>query len=175
MNGLNVLSFDGISQFLRNNNYAPQDDLTFFLVFRPIALTATPPNRFSSVLALNGDFQIDGGDENEFRSRFRSEFIGVGTNLQSPTNLLGEDFILTMVLDSDFLLSGIYFNGVLAAQSAYFGSLANLQTLIFGTNRSFTKFLECFISEFVSYDSVFTLAEIQEEVKYLGDKWGITV
>lgn len=173
VNGQNVLTFiSGNGDFMRNNNYLPQDNLTLFSVWSPNFATT----QFASTVAMAPDFQIDAGDITaEFRNRFRSEFLGVGTDVQNPSNLFEESYISTMVLDGNTNNSTLYINGSQVAQSNYNGSLTNVVTLLVGCNRGLGSYIGGYLEEIISYDIVCTSGEIIDTNKYLGDKWGIAV
>ena len=174
INGRSALSYigpDPVPHFLvKAATTLGAGGLTLFMV---VNVTVTD-NAFGSIVSLDAtnDFQIDAFTTGQFFCNVRRTNLGIGT-LQSPTDLLGNPFVMALNLDEVGLTSELWIDGALVDSDVYNGSLTSPTQFALGMNRGETSGIECVIGESLLYDVSLPAGEMTATHDYLLGSWGI--
>ncbi|MDH5528872.1 MAG: Ig-like domain-containing protein [Paracoccaceae bacterium] len=170
LNGLNVLDFNGSSDFLEATarSFPATGDIAFHLA---LAVDSTA-NAFEAVLALEAtnDFQIDAENAAQFDGRLNAAGIG------SPVSLTGGPFAGALILSAVFDRTGaamaeIFVANVSRATMAYGTAIDATAALHVMTNRSKNAWVDGAVAEVIVTGDI---TNRTDHHAYLAAKWGLT-
>ncbi len=175
LNDKNVITFDGVDDYLEKTNLALNSQCTMFIVSKVIT---APPTEFYSLFSYNNatdrDFQFDGGDSvgTAFYGRFFSTNMGATSPPLGTEDTTGITSLHTIRLDSDSADLRID-SGAQTATDTYVDNLATPGHFKLTVNRSTTTpvYLNCDIAEVIIYNRALSDAEIALVETYLDYKW----
>jgi hypothetical protein len=174
INGLNVILFNGASDFLDHSGFNLTSSLTIAFVFKALAITNNNGSLVSFDDVGNEDFQISAGASPSFFSRFESTGLGISSNVEVGSNITQTPIALMYRLDiSDGSLRLYSRIGEIDSDLNYNGNLstANIDFKI-GVDRGGTFFLNCEIGEMLFYGRAISDQERNAIFDYFTSKWG---
>lgn len=175
MNDLNVLSFNGTSDFLTTAsaiNFANTSS-TLFVVFRPTGVSDSDDGLLVFEQGLDHLKIIAAAPTSTFDSLVVQNGLGFAQTLNSG-NVLNEDTLLGLNLSSSTTDVVLSVNGVpVDSVDSYNGAFNMAWDFSVGVDDT-GEHLEMIVSEIVLYNRSLTLQETTDIQFYLTQKWGIT-
>lgn len=174
INGRNAIAFDGGDDFMERLSFTASANMTIFAVFTVISGAI----QHKSVLSMNAPgngFQIDKGNENEFRARFASQGLGPTEPPIHSSGLTSIPSIISYRLSDNDGNVVLRVNGVQSDEDTYNGGLNLAPTFYLGRNRQGNQRLRVDLFRVIIYNRDLTLPEMVEVETFLSARSGIVL
>lgn len=170
-NNLDVLSFDGISNWLSASNISYNSILNFVIVGK-VSNSVGFADAFYAVNSSSTDFQVQAQTAGEFRHV-------INCTVSSAVTPSGNYFNDYYIFESRFNLNDnsakVYVNGVLQASVNDFSGFTDPSgDLLIAINRGFGRYIECEVAEIAIYNEELAGDKYTKFINFIKEKWNIT-
>lgn len=169
MNSLNVMTFDGTSDFLEAALTGLSGDCTIFQVLNVSASSTL----FASSISFDNvnDFQISAGAAGTFVAFILAAGLG-GSGCDLDSDIFGLDATIAQRFELNVGMSCFLEGALQVGSPNYTSAFDSSQQMMVGVSRDGNNFLGVDFGEIVIYDRALTTLEMSQINSYLISKWG---
>ena len=170
-NNLDVLSFDGISNWLSASSISYNSILNFVVVGK-VSNSTGFADAFYAVNSSSTDFQVQAQTAGEFRHVINCT---VSSAVTPPGNYFNDYYIFESRFNLNDNSAKVYVNGVLQASVNDFSGFTDPSgDLLIAINRGFGRYIECEVAEIAIYNEELAGDKYTKFINFIKEKWNIT-